>query len=165
MQRSSWSSPWKEFNIQLINCPVIAGRYNDKSANWAGDGSSNTYVNDPDYPGVIAYRLDPVGETGFTPLGETCLKIDPVANGAEGICIHIDDPAIENGIHTNALDSSWHNWRGKAFLNQYYIGSDATSYTIPLRARYSRHRLGSGSMVPLKAGPANAAAEFTIFYE
>ncbi|HCU0180614.1 TPA: type 1 fimbrial protein [Enterobacter hormaechei] len=166
MQRTSWHSPWKEFNIQLINCPVIAGRYNDKSANWAGEGSINTYVNDPDYPGVIAYRLDPVGETGFTPVGETCLKTDPAANGAEGICIHIDDPAIENGIYTNALDNSWHNWRGKAFLNQYYIGSDATSYTIPLRARYSRLRSVSGStVVPLKAGPANAAAEFTIFYE
>lgn len=167
LQKSSWSSPWKAFNIQLVNCPAMAGRYVDISANWAGDGSSNNSISDPDYPNVIAYRLDPVGETGFTNVGERCLKVDPVANSAEGVCIELQDPALSNGIFLSALDNAFHDWRGKAFLNQYYVGSNATSYTIPLRARYSRLRANaqSGATAPLKAGPANAAVEFTIFYE
>lgn len=168
----NWSSPWKEFNIQLINCPVMAGRYDDflaftsPSNSWAGEGNSNTFVNDPYYPTVIAYRLDPVNEIGFTYIGETCVKTDATPTGAEGICIEIQDTALANNSY-NALAASNHDWRGKAFLNQYYVGSNATSYTIPLRARYSRVRTvsTSGTVMPLKPGPANAAVEFTIFYE
>ncbi len=79
----------------------------------------------------------------------------------------LPNAGIGSGGFSNALDASNHDWRGKAFLNQNYLGSSATSYTIPLRARYSRIRQDatSGAAVPLKPGPANAAVEFTIFYE
>ncbi|HCT5821661.1 TPA: type 1 fimbrial protein [Citrobacter sedlakii] len=170
MNRSNWYSPWKDFNIQLINCPVMAGRYESAfsylspSSSWAGEGSSNTFVEDPWYPSVIAYRLDPINEVGFTYLGQTCVKTDPEPNGSEGLCIEIEDPILPND--KSALASSNYDWRGKAFLNQNYLGSNATSYTIPLRARYSRLREATGGTVlPVKAGTANAAVEFTIFYE
>jgi type 1 fimbria pilin len=178
IEQVNWSSPWKEFNIQLINCPVMAGRYEDflsftnATNSWAGEGNRNTFVGDPWYPTVIAYRLDPVNELGATYGGLTCLKTDAAANGAEGVCIEIHDMSLPNanlgsGSFSNALAASNHDWRGKAFLNQDYLGSSATSYTIPLRARYSRLRQtsSSGTVVPLKAGPANASVEFTIFYE
>lgn len=167
MQRPNWNSPWKEFNIQLINCPVMAGRHESVGSNWAGEGSSNTYVKVPDSPNLIAYRLDFINEKGFTYMGESCLKTESAPNASEGVCVEVDDPSISNGIYTNALDSAFYSWRDKAFLNQYYAGSSATSYTIPLRARYSRVRATAenGAVVPLKAGPANAAVEFTIIYE
>lgn len=173
--RYDWSSPWKDFNIQLINCPMMLGRYNNflassPSASWAGEGSSNTFVNEPYYPTVISYRLDPVNELGSSFGGMTCLKTDLTPNGSEGVCIEIHDmsrPNIGSG-GSNALAESNNDWRdGAAFLHQYYTGSNATSYTIPLRARYSRLRAvdTSGTTVPIKAGTANAAVEFTIFYE
>lgn len=166
---TQWSSPWKDFNIQLINCPAMLGRYEEflsPSNRWAGEGSSNTVVNAPRYYSVIAYRLDPIGQLGSTyATSGLCVKTDPVPNGSEGLCIEIEDLLLDT-LSKSALDHSSHVWRGKAFLTQFYLDSHATSYTIPLRARYSRMRKDVGTgVVPLKPGTANAAVEFTIFYE
>ncbi|WP_053269592.1 fimbrial protein [Pseudomonas chlororaphis] len=142
------ATPWKDFTIDLNNCPAFHGIYSGTGPRWLSDGTSNNL--DSRTSNVLRLRLDPV-RTAINP-GQGILSLDPSAPGdapaASGIGLQVADS------HGGALPL--------ATLRPSGITPSATegrSYTIPLKARY----IQTASSVT--AGPANASAVFTINYQ
>lgn len=141
-------TPWKDFEIQLNNCPAFYGRFPTSGPQMGSDGSvisTGTRI-----ANAIGYRLDP----NQTPIDASkgVMKLDAAAEGstaaASGVGLQIADQN-EAPVALATLKAS----------GIVPTANDGANYTIPLKARY----LQTESKVT--GGPANATAVFTINYQ
>ncbi|MGL5998994.1 MAG: fimbrial protein [Pseudomonas proteolytica] len=146
------ATAWKDFSINLNNCPAFHGTYNTGAPSWTSE--SGVYPGGEGTSGLptdnkLLFRIDPAQVAINAANG--VLSLDPSSTGrplaASGVGIQIATP-------NNAPIPLGTNRSSGLNLN-----TSVGSYSIPLRARY----LQTGSKVT--PGPANASATFTITYQ
>lgn len=154
----STTTEWVNFNINLLNCPPMYGRYNRNSRDTSSTAvirwnSETDYTTaGPDTANSIRFSLYPVSGYGAMAAGGTCAALTNDSDVAIGMCID-----IQNNAGENILANSWRNILTDANLT---LQQTTASYSIPLKARYARSTAST-----LTAGKANAAVEFTINYQ
>ncbi|CAD5110467.1 fimbrial protein [Zestomonas carbonaria] len=142
------ATPWKDFEIRLLDCPAFHGYYTSSGPIWYPNGDST-----PGTPtgNVLRYRLDPTN--GAIDMLGGVIRLNASAPGgaaaATGIGIQIADRS-GTPVPLSTLA------KGPDVASS---GNEGASYSIPLRARY----LQTGSTVT--PGPANGAVTFTIDYQ
>jgi len=141
------STPWKDFVIELNNCPAFHGTHRGGGPRWGSDGSVTSRTPDAN---VLMLRLDATRPAINPSLG--ILSLNPSAPGdavaATGVGVQVADrvgtPLPLATLRASGITPS---------------ATEGQSYTIPLKARYIQT---AGSVT---AGPANASAVFTINYQ
>lgn len=155
---NSTTTEWVNFNINLLNCPPMYGRYNRNSPDTSSTAgirwnSETDYTTaGPDTANSIGFLLNPVSGYQTLAAGGSCAALTSDSDAAKGMCIEIQNNASEN-----ILTNSQANTLTDANLA---LQQTIASYAIPLRARYARNAEST-----LTAGKANAAVEFTINYQ
>ncbi|MEM0652797.1 hypothetical protein AAFL31_13395 [Klebsiella huaxiensis] len=156
--QDSTTTEWVDFNINLLNCPPMYGRYNrnspDTSATagirWNSDSDYTTAG--PDTANSISFLLNPVSGYQTLAAGGECATLTNDTDMAKGMCLE-----IQNRDAVNVLTNAKANTRTDAKLA---LQQTIASYAIPLRARYARN-----TQSILRAGKADTAVEFTINYQ
>ena len=154
----STTTEWVDFNINLLNCPPMYGRYNRNASD-----SSSTAVNrwrsstdytivGPDLANSIGFLLNPVSGYQTLAAGGECAALTDDTDMAKGMCLE-----IQNRDNVNVLTHSKANTLTDSNLS---LQQTTASYAIPLRARYARNNEST-----LRAGKADTAVEFTINYQ
>lgn len=140
-------TPWRDFSIELLNCPAFNGYYQHTGPRWASDGTPSNL--DTRKSNVLNHRIDPTRTAIDPALG--ILSLDPSAPGnaaaATGVGLQIANAA---GIPTPLA-----TFRNSGVALQAVEGG---SYSIKFKARYIQ------TQDSVTAGPANATATFTINY-
>ncbi|EIX9036624.1 TPA: type 1 fimbrial protein [Klebsiella oxytoca] len=154
---STVNTNWVDFNISLLNCPPMYGRYSKNhpeasqaTNQWMASGSIEGL---PDQPNTVGISLNPVNGYETLASGGQCAKLTPSTDTASGACLE-----IQNVTGTNVLTNSFTNTVTDSGLT---LLASAASYQIPLKARYG---LIAGSST-MTAGKADSAIEFTINYQ
>ncbi|EIZ1084161.1 hypothetical protein QP732_27365 [Klebsiella oxytoca] len=154
---STVNTNWVDFNISLLNCPPMYGRYGSGNPTismatnqWLVTGSIE---GPPDQPNTLGLSLNPVSGYETLASGGQCAKLTPGTDTASGACLE-----IQNATGTNVLTNSFTNTVTDSGLT---LLASAASYQIPLKARYG---LIAGSST-MTAGKADSAIEFTINYQ
>lgn len=154
----STTTEWVDFNINLLNCPPMYGRYNRN----ASDSSSTAVIRwrsvtdytiaGPDMANSIGFLLNPVSGYQTLAAGGECAALTDDTDMAKGMCLE-----IQNRDNVNVLTNSKANTLTDSDLT---LLQTTASYAIPLRARYARNNEST-----LRAGKADTAVEFTINYQ
>ena len=154
----STTTEWVDFNINLLNCPPMYGRYNRN----ASDSSSTAVIRwrsatdytiaGPDMANSIGFLLNPVSGYQTLAAGGECAALTDDTDMAKGMCLE-----IQNRDNVNVLTHSKANTLTDSGLT---LLQTTASYAIPLRARYARNNEST-----LRAGKADTAVEFTINYQ
>lgn len=140
------ATPWKSFNIQLLNCPAFYGastslRNTDNGTSWVESNKTAT-------PNVLQFSL--TATNGTVAIYPGTVRLSPTSSG----------PASATGIGVQIVDDSLTAVRFSTLMpSNITPRATAGNYTIPLQARYIRI---TGALAP---GPANAAVMFTINYQ
>jgi type 1 fimbria pilin len=139
------TTPWQNFTIQLTNCPVFSGYYNNSSFPTLFHPSGSTSI-----PATVSNNF----ELKLTPTSSIIndtngiMSVTPAANAATGVGIQI---AYGNAGSPELFRFS----AGKTFK----LAKDgATTLTVPMMARYIK----TGSTV--NPGRADGKVTFTISY-
>lgn len=156
--QDSTTTGWVDFNINLLNCPPMYGRYNRNSPDtsstagirWNSDSDYTTAG--PDTANSISFLLNPVSGYQTLAAGGECAALTNDTDMAKGMCLE-----IQNRDAVNVLTSVKAHQRIDAKLA---LLQTIASYAIPLRARYARNTQNN-----LRAGKADTAVEFTINYQ
>lgn len=154
----STTTEWVDFNINLLNCPPMYGRYNRN----ASDSSSTAVIRwrsatdytiaGTDMANSIGFLLNPVSGYQTLAAGGECAALTDDTDMAKGMCLE-----IQNRDNVNVLTHSKANTLTDSGLT---LLQTTASYAIPLRARYARNNEST-----LRAGKADTAVEFTINYQ
>lgn len=154
----STTTEWVDFNINLLNCPPMYGRYNRN----ASDSSSTAVIRwrsatdytiaGTDMANSIGFLLNPVSGYQTLAAGGGCAALTDDTDMAKGMCLE-----IQNRDNVNVLTNSKANTLTDSNLS---LQQTTASYAIPLRARYARNNEST-----LRAGKADTAVEFTINYQ
>ncbi|MBA7931787.1 type 1 fimbrial protein [Klebsiella sp. RHBSTW-00215] len=154
----STTTEWVDFNINLLNCPPMYGRYNRN----ASDSSSTAVIRwrsatdytiaGTDMANSIGFLLNPVSGYQTLAAGGECAALTDDTDMAKGMCLE-----IQNRDNVNVLTNSKANTLTDSGLT---LLQTTASYAIPLRARYARNNEST-----LRAGRADTAVEFTINYQ
>ncbi|CAI8736992.1 fimbrial protein [Pseudomonas sp. IT-P176] len=139
---------WKDFSINLYNCPAFHGFYKASGPGWGTDGVV-TNLNKRQ-ANVLQVRIDPT--LGAYNPAQGILSLNPSAPGdspaATGVGLQIGTgsgtPFPLSVLRPSGITPS---------------GIEGGFYSIPLKARYFQF---GGSVTP---GPANATATFTLDYQ
>ncbi|WP_081082396.1 fimbrial protein [Burkholderia diffusa] len=141
------ATPWRDFSIQLQNCPAFYRSYayvqnNDSATGWSSSVATN--------PNVLGFTLAP-----STPI------INP-AQGIVGLSPAMSGPATATGVGLQVATASNVPVSFNTVMSSGITptATSGASYSIPLRARY----IQTGSSAPTP-GPANTSIMFTINYQ
>ena len=141
------ATPWKDFSIELNNCPAFHGFYRNTGPRWTNDGTTSNL--DSRTSNVLNHRIDST-RTAIDP-ARGILSLDPSAPGnasaATGVGLQ-----IANAVNTPVPLATFRN-SGVALE-----AVEGGSYSIKFKARYIQ------TEDSVTAGPANATATFTINY-
>lgn len=154
----STTTEWVDFNINLLNCPPMYGRYNRNASDSSSTAvirwrSSTDYtIAGPDMANSIGFLLNPVSGYQTLAAGGECAALTDDTDMAKGMCLE-----IQNRDNVNVLTNSKANTLTDSGLT---LLQTTASYAIPLRARYARNNEST-----LRAGKADTSVEFTINYQ
>lgn len=140
-------TPWKDFSIELRNCPAFNGYYQGTGPRWLSDGTSNNLESRKN--NVLNYRIDSTRAPINAAQG--ILSLDPAATGSAAAATGIGLQVGNLGGFPTPLATL----RAVGLALQAVEGGN---YSIPLKARYIQ------TEDSVTAGPANATATFTINY-
>lgn len=140
-------TPFKNFNIQLQNCPAFYGRSasltnTDSATGWVESGRT---IN----PNVLAFSLTPT--TDIISAYPGTVGLSPTSSGppaATGIGVQ---------VATRIIYAPFNTLIGSGITP---TAVDGASYSIPLQAHY----IQTGAAAPTP-GPANTSMMFTINYQ
>lgn len=154
----STTTEWVDFNINLLNCPPMYGRYNRNASDSSSTAvvrwrSSTDYtIGAPDMANSIGFLLNPVSGYQTLATGGECAALTDDTDMAKGMCLE-----IQNRENVNVLTNSKANTLTDSGLT---LQQSTASYAIPLKARYARNNEST-----LRAGKADTAVEFTLNYQ
>ncbi|MCL2657327.1 MAG: type 1 fimbrial protein [Betaproteobacteria bacterium] len=151
---SGSATPWKYFEVQLLNCPAFYGRYfAGISADIGGGGRYWSFSPTGSESNQISFTLTPT--TPVLDLSNGIAALTPTQSGvaaASGVGLQVwwvdSDVPVTFGSPTAV-----------ATVPQ-LAATSSGNYSIPLRARY----IQTGTAAPTP-GPANATMAFTISYQ
>ncbi|WP_324663558.1 fimbrial protein [Enterobacter bugandensis] len=141
----SSTSPWMEFSLQLVNCPVFQGYYpgtNNVILQTTGGGQT---IPSPT-SNKVGVKFSP--QTEIVNPSQGLFRITKESTSAEGVAIQLAKVNQGNKEPIN-------------FLSEYQYDitpSNGSTFTIPLAARYMR------TDTVIKPGLANGKVIFTINY-
>lgn len=143
---------WKDFTINLNNCPAFHGVYATNASTWisqSGTNPSGIGTAGAKTPNSLSFRIDPAR----TPISvnDGVLSLNPIGVGgapaASGVGVQIAVGSSNTPLRLGVVRDSG-----------LILNATQSSYGIALSARYLRT---SAQMSP---GPADASATFTIIY-
>jgi len=143
------ATPWKDFEIQLQNCPAFFGRRTQFQLL-----DSSTGVRPVQQPLMLSNTL------GFT-LTPTTAIVNPT-QGIVALSPTSSGPAAATGVGLQVANASSTPVTYNSVMASGIrpTATSGASYSIPLRARY----IQTGSATPTP-GPANTSMMFTINYQ
>jgi type 1 fimbria pilin len=152
------NTPWVDFNIKLLNCPPMYGRFDrlsstmDATNQWLGPDSSTS--GSTDQPNTLGLLFNPVSGYANLAAGGACAEFTDKESSstAQGACLE-----IQNMLNKNVLTDSQ---AGSFTDSGLTLVQHTADYTIPLKARYARK---DGET--MSAGKADSAVEFTLNYQ
>jgi type 1 fimbria pilin len=133
-------TPWKKFDIKLVNCPPFYG--------YGNYNNSFGSISDSVEPNKVLFGFKSAYGTVLN--NSRLAKIESGSNSATGVGIELSQ---ENEGESIALDGS----SGIELKN--LNTTDNSVYTIPLQARYVQYDS------EVKPGLANGAVVFTVTYQ
>ncbi|WP_193101693.1 fimbrial protein [Burkholderia sp. Z1] len=145
---SGSATPWKDFNIQLQNCPAFLGasaytRTTDTATGWSREVVTAT-------PNTLGFSLQP-----------TTTIVDPT-QGIVALKQTTSGPAAATGVGLQIANASNQPVSFNSTMSSGITptATPGANYSIPLRARY----IQTGSAAPTP-GPADTSVMFTINYQ
>lgn len=138
---------WKDFNIQLRNCPAFYGASaslinTDSGTGWV---ESNRLIE----PNILRFSLTPT--TTVVPIYAGTVQVSPTTSG----------PAAATGVGVQMANASNTPVQFNTLMSSGVTPTDVANanYNIPLRARYIQ------ILPAVTPGPANTSVMFTINYQ
>lgn len=155
--QAGYVTDWINFDIKLLNCPAMLGRYGYTQQNGfsyttepgvtsaiQGEPDGSLTIGAPNLLNTVRFSLNAINGASLN-----CAHLNPDEGSAEGICVNVlTKDTNERVINAGLIDA------------KLTLQNSPGSYAIPLKARYQR--LSGETMKP---GIANADVTFTINYQ